>query len=122
MLKLKGVSKQGEAFTKVEDLIYFDGPLLSVCVKEDESLVLMLWTDNSDLDNRWCMIPVEKDILTSFLDKELTLKEVIEKNESVIFRDMYLENEKLSDRNVLEVLVKDIPSEYMPCNDSYFYE
>lgn len=122
MLKLKGVSKQGEAFTKVEDLIYFDGPLLSVCVKEDESLVLMLWTDNSDLDNRWCMIPVEKDILTSFLDKELTLKEVIEKNESVIFRDMYLENEKLLDRNVLEVLVKDIPSEYMPCNDSYFYE
>lgn len=122
MLELKGSNIKSESLIRVDDLIYFDGPLLSTYKKEDGSLFLILWTDNSSTDNRWCVIPVGDETLTSFLDKEITLRDVINKTEDVIFKDLYSEGDKLLERQVKKVLVKDIPEEYMPTSDSYFYE
>lgn len=122
MLELKGSKIKSESLIRVDDLIYFDGPLLSTYKKEDGSLFLILWTDNSTTDNRWCVIPVEDETLTSFLDKEITLRDVINKTEDVIFKDIYSEGDEQLERQVKKVLVKDIPEEYMPTSDSYFYE
>ena len=134
MLELKGDNVKSDLLIRVDDLIYFDGPLLSTYKKEDGSLFLILWVDNTATDNRWCVIPVEDETLTSFLDKEITLrdvinktenvifKDVINKTENVIFKDLYSEGNELLERQVKKVLVKDIPEEYMPTNESYFYE
>lgn len=122
MLELKGNDVKIEKLIRVDDLIYFDGPLLSTYKKEDGSLFLILWVDNTATDNRWCVIPVEDETLTSFLDKEITLRDVINKTEDVIFKDLYSERDELLERQVKKVLVKDIPEEYMPTNESYFYE
>ena len=122
MLELKGDNVKSDLLIRVDDLIYFDGPLLSTYKKEDGSLFLILWVDNTDTDNRWCVIPVEDETLTSFLDKEITLRDVINKTENVIFKDLYSEGNELLERQVKKVLVKDIPEEYMPTNESYFYE
>lgn len=122
MLELKGYNVKSDLLIRVDDLIYFDGPLLSTYKKEDGSLFLILWVDNTATDNRWCVIPVEDETLTSFLDKEITLRDVINKTENVIFKDLYSEGNELLERQVKKVLVKDIPEEYMPTNESYFYE
>lgn len=122
MLELKGDNVKSDLLIRVDDLIYFDGPLLSTYQKEDGSLFLILWVDNTATDNRWCVIPVEDETLTSFLDKEITLRDVINKTENVIFKDLYSEGNELLERQVKKVLVKDIPEEYMPTNESYFYE
>lgn len=122
MLELKGDNVKSDLLIRVDDLIYFDGPLLSTYKKEDGSLFLILWVDNTATDNRWCIIPVEDETLTSFLDKEITLRDVINKTENVIFKDLYSEGNELLERQVKKVLVKDIPEEYMPTNESYFYE
>lgn len=122
MLELKGNNVKSDLLKRVDDLIYFDGPLLSTYKKEDGSLFLILWVDNTATDNRWCVIPVEDETLTSFLDKEITLRDVINKTEDVIFKDLYSERDELLERQVKKVLVKDIPEEYMPTNESYFYE
>ena len=122
MLELKGDNVKSDLLIRVDDLIYFDGPLLSTYKKEDGSLFLILWVDNTATDNRWCVIPVEDETLTSFLDKEITLRDVINKTENVIFKDLYSEGNELLEREVKKVLVKDIPEEYMPTNESYFYE
>ena len=122
MLELKGDNVKSDLLIRVDDLIYFDGPLLSTYKKEDGSLFLILWVDNTATDNRWCVIPVEDETLTSFLDKEITLRDVINKTENVIFKDLYSEGNELLERKVKKVLVKDIPEEYMPTNESYFYE
>ncbi|EPP7234489.1 DUF6575 domain-containing protein [Shigella flexneri] len=122
MLELKGDNVKSDLLIRVDDLIYFDGPLLSTYKKEDGSLFLILWVDNTATDNRWCVIPVEDETLTSFLDKEITLRDVINKTENVIFKDLYSEGNELLERQVKKVLVKDIPEEYMPTNESYFYE
>lgn len=122
MLELKGGNVKSDLLIRVDDLIYFDGPLLSTYKKEDGSLFLILWVDNTATDNRWCVIPVEDETLTSFLDKEITLRDVINKTENVIFKDLYSEGNELLERQVKKVLVKDIPEEYMPTNESYFYE
>lgn len=122
MLELKGDNVKSDLLIRVDDLIYFDGPLLSTYKKEDDSLFLILWVDNTATDNRWCVIPVEDETLTSFLDKEITLRDVINKTENVIFKDLYSEGNELLERQVKKVLVKDIPEEYMPTNESYFYE
>jgi len=122
MLELKGDNVKSDLLIRVDDLIYFDGPLLSTYKKEDGSLFLILWVDNTATDNRWCVIPVEDETLTSFLDKEITLRDVINKTEDVIFKDLYSEGNELLERQVKKVLVKDIPEEYMPTNESYFYE
>lgn len=122
MLELKGDNVKSDLLIRVDDLIYFDGPLLSTYKKEDGSLFLILWVDNTATDNRWCVIPVEDEALTSFLDKEITLRDVINKTENVIFKDLYSEGNELLERQVKKVLVKDIPEEYMPTNESYFYE
>lgn len=122
MLELKGDNVKSDLLIRVDDLIYFDGTLLSTYKKEDGSLFLILWVDNTATDNRWCVIPVEDETLTSFLDKEITLRDVINKTENVIFKDLYSEGNELLERQVKKVLVKDIPEEYMPTNESYFYE
>lgn len=122
MLELKGDNVKSDLLIRVDDLIYFDGPLLSTYKKEDGSLFLILWVDNTATDNRWCVIPVEDETLTSFLDKEITLRDVINKTENVIFKDLYSEGNELLECQVKKVLVKDIPEEYMPTNESYFYE
>lgn len=122
MLELKGDNVKSDLLIRVDDLIYFDGPLLSTYKKEDGSLFLILWVDNTATDNRWCVIHVEDETLTSFLDKEITLRDVINKTENVIFKDLYSEGNELLERQVKKVLVKDIPEEYMPTNESYFYE
>lgn len=122
MLELKGDNVKSDLLIRVDDLIYFDGPLLSTYQKEDGSLFLILWVDNSTTDNRWCVIPVKKETLTFFLDKEITLRDVINKTEDVVFKDLYSEGDELLERQVKKVLVKDIPEEYMPTNESYFYE
>lgn len=122
MLELKGNDIKSENLVRVDDLIYFDGPLLSTYKKEDGSLFLILWVDNTNTDNRWCVIPVEDETLTSFLDKEITLRDVINKTEHVIFKDLYSEGNELLERQIKKVLVKDIPEEYMPTNESYFHE
>lgn len=120
MLELKGNDIKIDKLIKVDDLIYYDGPLLSIYKKEDGSLFLVLWVDNSIEDNRWCFIPVEDKTLTSFLDKKITLRDVINKTESVIFKDLYLEGDELLERQIKKVLVKDISEEYMPTNESYY--
>ena len=122
MLELKGDNVKSDLLIRVDDLIYFDGPLLSTYKKEDGSLFLILWVDNTTTDNRWCVIPVEEETLTSFLDKEITLRDVINKTEHVIFKDLYSEGSELLERQIKKVLAKDSPEEYMPTNESYFHE
>lgn len=63
--------------TKVSDLIYFDGPLLSHYVHKSGENYLSYWVDCDDKFQRWLVFKVGITSLQQYVDKRLSLFNVI---------------------------------------------
>lgn len=100
------------------DLIYFDGPFLSLYKGEGNTDALYLWVDNDSSKNRWCVIPVERNILNKYLQKKISLKEVISKSDGVVFFNIFESTSGLRRSAFVEVLARDFPDEYLPHDKS----
>ncbi|MFC2970936.1 hypothetical protein ACFOJE_01735 [Azotobacter bryophylli] len=98
------------------DLVYFDGPLVSLYKAEDGSDLLYVWLDCTGKSNRWCMFPVTRANLWNYLEKEKSLREVFEASKWVV---VFQTGSSLKRSGLIKTTWSDLPENYLPDNDSY---
>lgn len=104
---------------KVADLIYFDGPLLSLYVSKNGENYLFYWVDIKEEFNKWMFLRVDVRSLKRYLDKKTTLYDVILSSNDGLVCFVDIAND-ISYHNIIAVPVKEIPDEYLPDEDSYY--
>lgn len=99
--------------TKVSDLVYFDGPLLSHYLSPGRDNYLYHWVDVDDNFNRWLIFRVSSDRLQAFVNKRISLYKIItEPDDHFVYKvdiDPNFENQ-----NVMIVYPENIPDTYLP--------
>ena len=97
------------------DLIVYDGPLLSHFNNEKGEDYLYQWVDIDNNYNRWLVFKCEN--FYSFFTVDITLRDLILKNDSVLIIDI---DDDINIVNCWEVNLNDIPTSYMPTEKSFF--
>ena len=121
MIKMAAIEKKFKIdarslpeFTWNADLVYFDGPLLSLFRGEDGQDVLFVWIDCDDRRNRWCIVPVERENLAAYLQKKITLRSLcLETSRVVVFHS------GPTGKKSSFYLLDKFPHEYLPEYESF---
>lgn len=103
------------AFTKIEDIIYLDEPILSH-LKLNEKDYLLYLVDNFDNFDRYLLFEILEEDLMKYLTKNLSLKKLILKNNFLFQIDENYEGEIVDYNYVLTELVD---KKYFPIENSY---
>lgn len=121
MIHLKGIPVYFEmsALTKVNDLIYYDGPLLTNFVNKDGFHYLFYFVDSDKLYNRWMVFKTDEQHIFDYIDNKTTLYNIITNclNNYVTFIDI---DNKQQFHNQLNVEVQNIPAVYLPDVDATY--
>lgn len=108
------------SLTRVADLIYYEGPLLSYYVSPKSENYLYYWEDMDDTYNRWMVFRVDSLSLKQFILRKITLKELVTNptGGTVFFVDI---DNHIQFHHICLVPAKQIPEEYTP-NDNTYYD
>lgn len=98
------------------DLVYYDGPLISLYRSERGEDVLYVWLDCTATRNRWCIVPVSRESLRGYLDQAYTLLTLFERSKHLITFDA---NDSLRKTGITLTCFANIPNEYLPQPDSH---
>ena len=104
---------------KVADLIYFDGPLLSLFKDFKDENYLYYWCDSDAQANRWLIFRVTTEHLNSYLNHEVSLRSLIFAADAAKTFLVDLDNQ-LQHLKVLSVSPDDLSSAYLPDEDSLY--
>ncbi len=116
MKQLQGYKLNAHSFNnfqKVGDLVYFDGPLLSVFHDENNESWVYGWVDSDNQYNRWIIFKTSFRSLSSYLKGEMSHYDLIKncKKREVFFAD--LDND-IQYHNVIVMSAEHVPNEYLP--------
>jgi hypothetical protein len=115
------ISNLGFEPQKLGDLLYFEGPLLSLFrdASDLNQYYLYKWADGDDDCNRWIVLPVRKIDLITFFEKEITLRRLFERSERLYLLDL---DDGLDQKGLLETTPDRLPDSYLPREGSFFSE
>jgi hypothetical protein len=123
MKKIKGIQIKHLGFDPIKqgDFIYHEGPLLSHFVDKNNPSdnYFYRWVDYDDNTNRWLIFRLSDDDLAVFFKNQLNLKQLISKNSFTYLLDL---DAQLNKVQILLVSLGDLPSVYLPQDNSYFDE
>lgn len=108
-----------DGFAQMSDLIYYDGPLLSHFVSKTGKDYLFYWVDIDEKFNRWMFFRVTPTVIQSYLDKKLSLREIICGLEEGFVSFVEIDDEA-NFLNPKIVKISSIPEEYLPSSQSYY--
>lgn len=108
-----------DGFVQMSDLIYYDGPLLSHFVSKTCKDYLFYWVDIDEKFNRWMFFRVTPTVIQSYLDKKLSLREIICGLEEGFVSFVEIDDEA-NFLNTKIVKISSIPEEYLPSSQSYY--
>lgn len=108
-----------DGFVQMSDLIYYDGPLLSHFVSKTGKDYLFCWVDIDEKFNRWMFFRVTPTVIQSYLDKKLSLREIICGLEEGFVSFVEIDDEA-NFLNTKIVKISSIPEEYLPSSQSYY--
>lgn len=114
LLPVKGRKVRAPDLIWNTDIIYFDGPFLSLYKKDDGQDYFISWIDCDQRRNRWAVFPVERDSLRLYLKGEMTLRNVCLEANGVIIFDTGMDAKR---RNWVELDV--FPQDYLPKKTSF---
>lgn len=103
-------------YKRIEDLLYYDGPLLSLFEDSAQFKYLYLWVDCNDLANRWCIIPISEHAYQALINQTATLHRVIVDAKWLILFNV---NHDGKATDGIKIDAVDMPEQYMPSKDSY---
>lgn len=105
--------------TKVSDLIYFDGPLLSHYVHKSGENYLSYWVDCDDKFQRWLVFKVGITSLQQYVDKRLSLFNVISQlDDGFVY---LIDIDECGNATQPTIIFLDqLPDDYFPYEDSYY--
>jgi hypothetical protein len=103
------------------DLLYHEGPLLTHFInsKNANEHYFYKWSDIDENCNRWLIFKVSVENLISFFEGNLTLLELIQKNQFVYFVDLDTE---INEVNAFICPTGKVPDDYLPSERSFFKE
>ena len=106
-------------FSVVEELIYYDGPVLVHCISTDNHNYLASWVDDTSLGYRWLFFQVNYADLLEFLHgRESLLSLILDCPSGFAF---ITDIERGAYTNTKMLQIKDIPIEYLPESESFFH-
>lgn len=108
-----------DGFVQMSDLISYDGPLLSHFVSKTGKDYLFYWVDIDEKFNRWMFFRVTPTVIQSYLDKKLSLREIICGLEEGFVSFVEIDDEA-NFLNTKIVKISSIPEEYLPSSQSYY--
>ena len=106
---------------KMGDLIYYEGPLLSHFVDNNSpnDHYFYRWVDFDDETHRWLIFKSSDKDIKAFLNKEISLWQMIIQKSTVILLDF---DDDLNKKQILVAAVSELPNTYLPSEQSYFKE
>lgn len=104
------------------DIIFYDGPFLSLYRLDHGQDALYLWVDCDNDDSRWIIIDVTRGALLNYLTKKTSLLDVMRASNNLIKFDLSLTEQKFRRKNAIIVSFDQIPSEYLPSPDSFLID
>lgn len=123
MKQIKGIRIEKLGFTpqKLGDLIYYEGPLLSLFRDKDDENVYYLykWVDNNDETNRWVIVEASLTLLQKFLYGLISLRELILDRPICYIVNL---DDSLTETEVCVSSTRELPAEYLPAEKSFFHE
>lgn len=102
-------------FSARADLVFFDGPLISLCRSEDGQEFLTVWIDCDDRRNRWAAVDVDRETLDDYINQKVTLLNVFERSSSIWTFD--ISGRRRS--NLTRTALAAFPAAYLPLEQSY---
>lgn len=104
---------------QMSDLIYYDGPLLSHFISKSGENYLFYWVDVDETYNRWMFFRIHPNVIQKYLDKKISLKNVILglEEQYVYFVEVDDESNFLNPRIVA---LNELPEEYLPTDRSFY--
>ena len=123
MREIKGTKIPNLVFTpqKIGDLIYHEGPLLSLFIDKHNPDVhyLYKWADCDDESNRWLISPLNILNLRRFFYKEISLRTLLMSSPFIFTLEL---DENLTERAIMICKTSDLPEEYLPKENSFYNE
>lgn len=117
LIELKGTPVDARSlptYTWNADLIDFDGPLLSLFKTDEGQDVLFSWIDCDKKMNRWCIVPIHRELLWNYLNEKVTLRSVfLEATRILVFHS----GKDSKRRRFLSI--ESLPDAYLPESDSF---
>jgi hypothetical protein len=120
MKRLSGVKINKLDFVPIKqgDLLYHEGPLLSVFKDAlSDNYYLYKWSDCDDKAHRWLVFKVSTKGLKTFFDKQISIRGLILEQPFSYFLDL---DDQLEAINIALVATANMPKNYLPEQDSYF--
>lgn len=104
---------------KLADLIYFEGPLLSLYEGKSGQKLLFLWADCDTSFNRWVVWQVSDDQLHEYVRRRLSLRDLLlHPTQGVVTIVDIDSNLVVADARILAP--EQVPPDYLPAVDSTF--
>jgi hypothetical protein len=119
MRKIAGRAFKGNelpTFTWNADLVYFDGPFISLFKSDRDEDALFVWMDCDRRKNRWCIIQVARTTLRQYLDGSIPLLDVLSRAGDLYFYDIGASGKR---SNFVVAPLANVPVDYLPAPDSY---
>jgi len=104
---------------RLGDLLFFEGPLLSVYKDlQTNKFYLMDWVDRDYESNRWLFYSIKKENLSRFINREISHFDLYENDQkSIYFVD--IKHDAFFDYSNLKEL-DEVSQEYIPSSENYF--
>ncbi|MEN8219957.1 MAG: DUF6575 domain-containing protein [Pseudomonadota bacterium] len=103
----------------IVDLIYFDGPLLTLFENEYGDSYLYYWCDVNEQCNRWLVFRVTRKTLRFYVTQKLSLRELIANPVDGFLYSIELDDE-LQCQQCCLIQPQNLPQKYLPAVDSYY--
>ncbi len=101
----------------VEDLLYFEGPILSLLKASTSQDYFYYHVDQGPDSVRWLALAVSRDEISSYLEGEISLHELTSNRDKVVLVDLDSKGEVI---RVQELDIGKLPNEYMPPQEAFF--
>lgn len=115
--QIKGLPFEG--LSKIQDILYSDGPILSHYTDSFGKEILFYWVDFNDENNCWLVFETNKTALYNYLTGGVSLRKIITELDSEF---VYLVNEDSngSYNDVRMLVARSINENYLPDERSYY--
>jgi hypothetical protein len=105
--------------TKIGDLLYFDGSLMTLFknTKYNNSLHLFDWAESDEIYNRWLVYDLKPIDVLSYVNSEMSHLNLIKKGKNIRAVDI---DKALNFHNCLTLEFTSIPFSYLPKENFFF--
>ncbi|GEM_PF-3624130 len=115
---MKKIDRLPMKLGKIADLVYFDGPFVSLFEdNERKTYYLYCWCNVNEKFNRWLVFKVSEKQIESHINGDISLRDMVVGAGSCFLCDI---NNAIEHENVYLTVPSELPKSYIPKINSFF--